>query len=171
MYRKLVLPALGLLLIAACNNAGEADNAGKDTSAASGHDHGGHQQTVTTGGVPELPAVPDGAKIFFKNIKDGAVVSSPLKVEMGVEGIRVDTAGPVLAGVGHHHILVDAGDSVATGTVIPMDSAHIHFGRGQTETELKLAPGKHRLTLQFADGLHRSYGARMATAVTVEVKQ
>ncbi len=169
MKIKFILPAAGLLLILACNNAGDADKTGKDSG--SGNDHTMHHDAGKTGGVPELPAVPEGAKIFFKNIKEGAVVSSPLKVEMGVEGIRVDTAGPVLAGVGHHHILVDAGDSVETGTIIPMDSAHIHFGRGQTETELKLAPGKHRLTLQFADGLHRSYGSRMATSVTVEVKQ
>ncbi len=169
MKIKFIFPVAGLVLMLACNNAGDADKTDKDSG--SGNDHSMDHNAGTTGGVPELPAVPEGANVFFKNLKDGATVSSPLRVEMGTNGIRVDTAGPVIAGVGHHHILVDAGDSVETGKVIPMDSAHIHFGRGQTETELKLAPGKHRITLQFADGLHRSYGGRMATSVTVEVKQ
>jgi hypothetical protein len=35
------------------------------------------------------------------------------------------------------------------------------FGRGQTETVVKLAPGKRTLTLQFADGLHQAYGPAM----------
>ena len=167
MNKKFFLPAVFLMLITACNNSGDTEK--KEMDTATGHDM--HHDTGTTGGVPELPAVPEGAKISFKNIKDGATVSSPLKVEMMAEGIKVDTAGPVIAGVGHHHILVDAGDSVETGKIIPMDSAHIHFGKGQTETELKLAPGRHRLTLQFADGLHRSYGGRMTSSVTVVVKE
>jgi hypothetical protein len=168
MNRKLILPAALLFLVTACNNSADADKKTTDTSAATGHDM---NHTAPTGGVPELPAVPEGAKVSFKNLKDGATVSSTFKVEMGADGIKVDTAGPVLAGVGHHHILIDAGDSVATGVVIPMDSLHRHFGKAQTETELKLSPGKHRLTLQFADGLHRSYGAKMATSVTVTVKE
>jgi hypothetical protein len=154
MIRKFILPAALLLVVAACNNSSDADKKTTDTSAATGHDM---NHTAPTGGVPELPAVPEGAKVSFKNLKDGATVSSTFKVEMGAEGIKVDTAGPVLAGVGHHHILID--------------SLHKHFGKAQTQTELTLTPGKHRLTLQFADGLHRSYGAKMATSVTVTVKQ
>jgi hypothetical protein len=52
-----------------------------------------------------------------------------------------------------------------------MDSVHIHFGRGQTEKELSLPAGKHKLTLQFADGLHRSYGSKLASTITVTVKK
>ena len=168
MNKKLILPVLAVMFVVACNDSGNADKKTADTAATSSHDM---NHTTPTTGVPDLPAVPEGAKVQFKSLKDGAVVTSPLKVEMGVEGIKVDTAGPVIAGVGHHHILVDAGDSVETGKIIPMDSAHLHFGKAQTQTELKLTPGKHRLTLQFADGLHRSYGSRMASSVTVEVKK
>ncbi len=168
MNKIIFIPALLLVLLSACNSSGDKEKKETDTTAAS-HDHMDHG---TPGeGVPALPAVPEGAKVFFANLKDGDVVSSPLKIEMGASSIKVDTAGPILAGVGHHHLLVDAGDSVATGTVIPMDSAHIHFGRGQTQTEVKLTPGKHKLTLQFADGLHRSYGTIMANTITVEVKK
>jgi hypothetical protein len=57
------------------------------------------------------------------------------------------------------------------GTVIPKDSTHLHFGKAQTETSLTLSPGKHKLTLQLADGLHRSYGSQLATSITVTVKK
>lgn len=167
MNRKLFLPAIALLVLSACNNNTEEKKAEDTVAGASTHDM---NHAPLAAGVPELPAVPEGAKVFFKNLQDNATVSSPLKVEMGVDIIRVDTAGPVIAGVGHHHLLVDAGDSAVTGTIIPMDSAHIHFGKGQVQTEVKLRPGKHRLTLQFADGLHRSYGGKMAASVTVVVK-
>ena len=90
---------------------------------------------------------------------------------MAVENIKVDTAGPVIAGIGHHHLFIDAEDSLAAGTMVPKDSSHLHFGKGQTETEVKLAPGKHKLTLQFADGLHRSYGSKLSSVITVDVKK
>lgn len=168
MNKKNFIPALLIVLLSACNSSGNNDKKETDTTTAS-HDHMDH---ATPGeGVPALPAVPDGAKVFFANLKDGDVVSSPLKIEMGATAIKVDTAGPIIAGVGHHHLIIDAGDSVATGSIIPMDSVHKHFGKAQTQTEITLTPGKHKLTLQFADGLHRSYGAIMANTITVEVKK
>jgi len=33
-----------------------------------------------------------------------------------------------------------------------------------------LPAGEHVLTLQFADGIHRSYGSRLATTIKVKVK-
>ncbi|MCA9543181.1 MAG: DUF4399 domain-containing protein, partial [Myxococcales bacterium] len=68
-----------------------------------------------------------------------------------------------------HHIIID-GEGVAQGQVVPKDDKHIHFGGGQTETELELTPGKHTLTMQFADGAHMSYGPKMSQTITVEVK-
>lgn len=89
---------------------------------------------------------------------------------MGVEGIKIEPAGEVKEGFGHHHILIDAGDSMDKGTVIPTDSSHLHFGKGQTETELTLPSGKHRLSLQFGDGIHQSYGSQLSSSITVNVK-
>jgi len=89
---------------------------------------------------------------------------------MGVTGMTVDTAGVVKAGSGHHHLLIDADDSLSHGTMVPKDATHLHFGKAQTETELTLAPGKHKLTLQFADGMHRSYGGQLSASITVDVK-
>ena len=113
----------------------------------------------------------NGERLFnFKNLKDGASVKSPFKVQFGVDGIKLDTAGPIVNGSGHHHLLVDAEDSIPSGTVVKKDSTHLHFGKAQTETQLTLAPGKHKLTLQYADGIHRSYGGQLAKSINVTVK-
>jgi hypothetical protein len=176
MKRQLILPVICALVMAACNNSSDEKSATADTTTAKtdtmamNHDTMSHTTDVAAT-APALPAVPAGAKVIFKNLKNGASVTSPFKVLMGVEGIKLDTAGPVIAGVGHHHLLVDAEDSIASGTMVPKDSTHLHFGKAQSETELKLAPGKHKLTLQFADGLHRSYGSKLATTITVDVKK
>jgi len=55
--------------------------------------------------------------------------------------------------------------------MIIKDSTHLHYGKAQTSVELKLTPGTHTLALQFADGLHRSYGSQMAATVSVKVKK
>jgi hypothetical protein len=155
-------------MLAACNNS--SDNKEKKGDTATNMDTM-HHMPAPGANIPDLPAVPEGAKVFFKNLKNDATISSPFKLEMGTEVIKVDTAGPVVAGIGHHHLFIDAEDSLAAGTMVPKDSTHIHFGKGQTEYELKLSPGKHKLTLQMADGLHRSYGGRLAATITVQVKK
>ncbi len=108
-------------------------------------------------------------RVFFVEPKDGATVQSPVQVKFGVEGMTVKPAGDMAAGTGHHHLIVD-GKPVPKGEVVPTDDTHIHFGKGQTETELKLAPGAHTLTLQFADGSHRSYGPDMSNTIKITVK-
>jgi uncharacterized protein DUF4399 len=169
MYKKILLPILTITFIA-CNNSVDKSSTSTDsTDKKMSSDTMSNMTTTTT--VPELPAVPEGAKVHFKNLKNGASVTSPVKVEMGVDNMKIDTAGPVIAASGHYHIFVDAEDSLASGTMIPKDSTHLHYGKGQTEAEVKLTPGAHKLTLQFADGLHRSYGGKLATTVSVNVKK
>ena len=171
MIKKIFLPAIGLLIFAACNNSSkESENKKDSTETKMNADTMNHMNMNTTE-VPALPAIPEGAKVFFKNLKNGVTVTSPFKVEMGTDKIKVDTAGPVVAGSGHHHLMIDDGDSLAAGAMVAKDSTHLHFGKGQAETELKLAPGKHKLTLQFADGLHRSYGGKLSATINVNVKK
>ncbi|HEX6168876.1 MAG TPA: DUF4399 domain-containing protein [Chitinophagaceae bacterium] len=149
----------------ACNSN---DDKTTETKEA-GHD--AHASTATPVEMPAMPEVPANARVYFANLKDGQTVTSPLKVEMAVEALQVDTANGILKPAsGHHHILVDM-DSVKTGEVIKKDSVHIHFGNAQTSAEIVLPPGKHSLTLQFADALHRSYGSKLTSKITVEVKQ
>src|ERR1051326_2150967 len=169
MFKKILTPML-LVVCVACNNSSNTESTTNDTSTKKTEDTT-HNMTTMSTNVPELPAVPEGAKVFFKNLKDNETVSSPVKVKMGVDKMKVDTTGPVVAASGHFHIFIDAEDSLASGTVVPKDSTHLHYGKAQTEADVPLTPGKHKLTLQFADGLHRSYGGRLATTINVNVKK
>ncbi|HWC53296.1 MAG TPA: DUF4399 domain-containing protein [Chitinophagaceae bacterium] len=170
MTNKLFFTAACFLVLSACNNSGKGSGNGNDTTNKMMSDTS-HAMSMNTSNVPEVPTVPEGAKVYFKNLKDGANINSTFQVQMGVDNMKVDTVGPVLAGSGHFHIFIDAEDSLPLGTVVPKDSTHLHYGKGQTEAELTLAPGKHKLTLQFADGIHRSYGGKLATTVNVTVKK
>ena len=149
----------------ACNSNNDKTTETKEA----GHD--AHASTATAVEMPAMPEVPANARVYFVNLKDGQTVTSPLKVEMAVDAMHVDTANGILKPAsGHHHILVDM-DSIKTGEVIKKDSVHIHFGNAQTSAEITLPPGKHSLTLQFADALHRSYGSKLTSKITVDVKQ
>jgi len=107
--------------------------------------------------------------VAFVEPVDGATVSSPFKVKFAVSGMDIKPAGDMTANTGHHHLLINAAP-VKAGEVVPADETHIHFGKGQTETEVKLAPGTYKLSLQFANGLHQSYGPGMSKDITVTVK-
>ena len=37
---------------------------------------------------------------------------------------------------------------------IPADDNHVHFGKGQTETEITLSSGEHTLQMLLGDHLH-----------------
>lgn len=108
-------------------------------------------------------------RVYFKAPIDGSTVSSPVKVSMGVEGFEVVPAGDIVPGTGHHHIIIN-GEPVSQGEIIPKDENHLHFGKGQTETELKFKPGMYTLTLQFADGGHKSYGPKLSSTIKINVK-
>ncbi len=170
MNRFFILPAVVFMgMVASCNSNPDASTENTKDSSATHSDTSVHHD-MAMGNVEPVPDIPAGAKVYFKNLKNGQSVTSPVKVEMGADGIKVDTAGAVKAGTGHHHLLIDAGDSTAAGTVVGKDSTHIHFGKAQTEASIPLQSGKHRLTLQFADGIHRSYGGKLSSTIEVNVK-
>ena len=133
---------------------------------------------LACGGAEAPPAAPaeatpdptekGEAKVFFQEPKDGAKVKSPVKLVFGVEGMDVKPAGELVENTGHHHIIIGPA-GIPEGTAVPKDETHIHFGKGQTSAEIELPPGKHKLTMQFADGNHMSYGEVMATTITVTV--
>ena len=108
-------------------------------------------------------------RVFFVEPKDGATVSQKFTVKMGLEGMAIEPAGAPKEGTGHHHILIDR-KPLKKGTVVPVGDTSIHFGKGQTETELNLKPGKHSLTLQFADGNHQSFGPDLSATIHVTVE-
>ncbi len=107
--------------------------------------------------------------VDFTEPKNGAVVSSPFKVKFAVTGMEVKPAGTMDSSTGHHHLIIN-GDSMKVGESIPFDETHLHFGKGQTETEVTLPPGSYKLTMQFANGAHQSYGPGLSKTITVTVK-
>jgi hypothetical protein len=110
------------------------------------------------------------ARVFFSSPADGATVASPLHVTLASENFTVEPAGEVKAGAGHLHIMVDTA-CLAPGTVIVKDDTHLHYGQGQLEADLDLAPGTHTLCLQAADGAHAALaGDGLSQQITVTVE-
>lgn len=100
---------------------------------------------------------------------NNATVGTTFKVRFGVKGLEVAPAGDIVANSGHHHLLINL-DSMPVGESIPFSDQHMHFGKGQTEAEIKLAPGVYKLTAQFANGAHQSYGKPLSETITITVK-
>jgi hypothetical protein len=96
---------------------------------------------------------PPGAKVYFIEPKDGATVTNPVRVVMGLRGMGVAPAGMEKENTGHHHLIVDT-EFKDLEYSIPNDEQHRHFGGGQTEAEITLPPGQHTLYLLFADENH-----------------
>ena len=107
--------------------------------------------------------------VFFKNVKDGDVLSSPINLEFGVEGFELAPSRFIGERVGHHHLLVNR-DSIIKGVVIPRDVNYIDFGNSETQGTIELEAGSYLLTLQFADGTHRSFGEKMSESGEITVK-
>lgn len=161
--KKLFIPLIAFGLLTACGgNTETTEESTEVESMVDEHDHGSEMSG------PEMPAAPADAKIFFANLKNGDAMASPVYVEFGAEGIEVEPAGVVKEGYGHHHIIID-GDFTPLGEAVPADDTHIHYGGGQTGDTLNLTPGVHTLVLQFADGLHRSYGEALSAKIQVKI--
>jgi hypothetical protein len=107
------------------------------------------QATAQGGPTPSPP----GAKVEFIDIKDGAVIGPKTTIHFGLHGMGVAPAGTKRPNSGHHHLLVDT-DLPPLDKPIPNDENHLHFGGGQTETELSLLPGPHTLQLLLGDADH-----------------
>ena len=72
--------------------------------------------------------------------------------------------------VSEYPLLVDA--ELADPTLpVPSDANHLHFGKGQTETELELTPGSHRLQLVLGDANHVPHEPPVMSApITITVE-
>ncbi len=125
----------------------------------------------------ETPA-PDGAKVYFVGLEDGATVSSPLTVHFGLSGMGVAPAGTEKENTGHHHLLIDRpplgeGEDGAdeVNWAVPSDDNHLHFGGGQTEVTIELAPGSHTLQLVLGDASHVPHNPPVASdVITITVE-
>jgi hypothetical protein len=119
--------------------------------------------------LPRSPA-PKDAELYFISPQDGATVNSPLTVRFGLRGMGVAPAGVAIENTGHHHLLIDA-ELPPQNMPVPADANHVHFGKGQTEASVTLAPGRHRLQLLLGDHLHIPHDPPVASkpiTITVE---
>ena len=99
-----------------------------------------------------------GAEVYLIAPQNGATIHGPVIVRFGLKGMGVAPAGVKFDNTGHHHLLVDTDvGEINTAAPLPMTDKILHFGKGQTETTLTLAPGKHTLELLFADYQHVSF--------------
>ena len=124
-------------------------------------------QTATSHRTPSPP----GAAVTIENLNDGDVVPPVFTVKFGVKGMDVVPAGTQAENSGHHHLLIDVDELPDMNQPLPATEHIRHFGKGQTETELTLPPGKHTLQLLFADYAHVPHSPPvMSRKITITVK-
>ena len=119
---------------------------------------------------------PVGAKVYFISPKDGETVTSPIRVKFGLTGMGIAPAGIEFENTGHHHILVDQEAVTAASPMMKqymqLDQPNLlHFGKGQTEADVKLSPGQHTLQLVLGDQDHHPHNPPVfSERITITVK-
>ncbi len=157
-----------VLLLAACGNnsskspEAKLEGAPKPTAVA--------EKSAPAPEASDRTPSPAGAKVMILEPADGATVKSPVTVKFGVEGMEVVPAGTDKPNSGHHHLFIDSKLEDASAPV-PSDATHIHYGKGQTEAQVELAPGKHTLQDVFADKNHIPHNPPVVSdVVTITVE-
>ncbi len=128
---------------------------------------------LATLGVAQDRSTPaPNSEVYFIAPQDGATVHGPVTVRFGLKGMGIAPAGVKFDNTGHHHLLVDTDFSeLKADAPLPATDKVLHFGKGQTETTLTLAPGKHTLELVFADYLHGSFNPPLhSKKITITVE-
>ena len=113
---------------------------------------------------------PAGAEVYFISPLNGAHVKGKMTVRFGLRGMGVAPAGVAAPDSGHHHLLVNADPMPDLTKPLPVSDMVRHFGKGQTETELELAPGVYKLQLLLGDSLHVPHSPPvMSGTITVTI--
>jgi hypothetical protein len=125
---------------------------------------------VVAAQLPRTKA-PAGARAYIISPKNGDTVPATFTVQFGLKGMGVAPAGVTQANTGHHHLLIDMAKLPDMTVPMPATDNLKHFGGGQTETELTLAPGTHTLQLVIGDYLHIPHDAPIVSEkITITVK-
>ncbi|MDP2987820.1 DUF4399 domain-containing protein [Hydrogenophaga sp.] len=179
-FARLGLVGVAMLVLAGCARHNHA--------AMHAMHHGGmHQGGMMGTAAPTTPArlttstptlssgykkvaAPAQAKVYFTNLRNGSVVSNPVKVGFGLSGMGVAPAGVEKEGTGHHHLLIDVAE-VDANAPLPANDQFRHFGMGQTETTVELKPGTHTLQLVLGDQNHiPHHPVVISERITITVK-
>jgi hypothetical protein len=124
--------------------------------------------TIALGQERMAPA--SGAEVYIISPKNGAKIKGPVVVLFGLKGMGIAPAGVKFDNTGHHHLLVDMDVPADLNVPMPATDKLLHFGKGQTQTSLTLAPGKHTLQLIFADLNHMAFNPPLVSKkITVTV--
>lgn len=124
------------------------------------------------GGTVRSATAPANAYCYIGWPSDGQVVPAgkPFRVWFGLRNMGVAPKGVAARNTGHHHLLIDT-DLPPAGAPIPSDRNHLHYGAGETETMIELAPGKHTLQLLMGDENHVPHVPPvMSRKITITVK-
>lgn len=168
MANRLLIAGVAAVLAltgAACGSDAPTEEA---APAASTESHEGHQM----------------AKVYFKEPKDGATVSSKstVKFVFGADNYQIAAvpSGEVTEArpnMGHFHLGVNT-DCLPAGTVIPKaeegdkpgDAGKwVHFGKGTDTFEMALNPGDYTFAVEVGDDLHRAVEG-MCETITIKVE-
>ncbi|HEY0973453.1 MAG TPA: DUF4399 domain-containing protein [Solimonas sp.] len=158
----LTLAALGLILTAlpaSADNWSQLKDAAKKQAG---------EKAETQFNLPQ--AAPQGAKVYFIEPKDGAAVTSPVRIVFGLANMGVAPAGVNQVNTGHHHLLIDE-PTIDLSKPLPATDQVKHFGGGQTETTVELKPGTHTLQLLLGDWKHQPHNpAIVSEKIKITVK-
>jgi hypothetical protein len=110
-------------------------------------------------------SAPDDAELYIISPRDSAKLRSPVTVRFGLKHMGVTHAGDTTPNMGHHHLLVDVTEPIHPTEPIPSNKRYLHFGAGQTETQLDLPPGPHTLQLVLGDANHKPFKPIVASKV------
>ncbi len=104
----------------------------------------------------DTPA-PEEAYLYIGWPNDGEVIqtggTNSFRVWFGLRHMGVAPAGIDVPNTGHHHLLIDT-PVPPLDEPIPADENHVHFGLGQTQTQITLPRGTHTLQLIMGDQAH-----------------
>ena len=170
MVHRLLIAGVAATLALAGAACGTSEAPKEETApaAAPAESHEGHQP----------------AKVYFKEPKDGATVSSKstLKFVFGADNYQISAvpSGEVTEArpnMGHFHFGLNT-ECLPPGTVIPKAEAGdkpgtagkwVHFGKGTDTFEMALNPGDYTFAVEVGDDLHRAVEG-MCETIKVKVE-
>ena len=80
MKKFIAIPAILLMGLISCNSGNNSETATSTDSTAMSTDTSHSSMAMTS--EANMPEAPAGATVYFKNLKNGETVSSPVKIEM-----------------------------------------------------------------------------------------
>jgi len=166
--QKVVLIAAVVLALAPGLAFGQQAETNQADHQAAGMDS--NADSAEAGMTIQRSESPGGAEVSIANITDGDVLPINFVVKFSVSGMGIAPAGNNIENTGHHHLLIDIDQLPDMNLPIPSNENFIHFGGGQTQTELTLSEGEHTLQLVFADYRHIPHDPPvMSESITITV--